>query len=387
AKARAEAEAAARVEAEARAKAEEAERIKAAQIAKARAEAEAAARTEAVARAKAEEAERIKAAQIAKARAEAEAAAKAEEIERAKADAVAKAEAKKHEIKVTTAAIDSSAVSAKIVSSDGRFEKLISGVVRDTQSGLDWYAGPDKNTGWDDAKQWVAGLMVDGGGWRMPAMEELKGLYQKGAGSRNMTSLLETTGWLVWSGKTAAIASFDIRASALDFDDGTELADRQGNSNFKRGFAVRATPKLTTAAIDSSAVSAKIVSSDGRFEKLISGVVRDTQSGLDWYAGPDKDNSKNDANQWAAGLSIDGGGWRMPTRAELKGIYQKGAGSRNMTPLLETTGWLLWSGETGIGPGGGDVNAWAVDFGDGREVLERRNNSSYMRGFAVRSRR
>ncbi len=154
-------------------KAEEIEKAKAAQIAKTRAEAEERARTEAAAKAKTDA--------IAKAKAE--------------ADAIAKAETKKHELKIITAAIDPAVVSPKNVASDGRFEKLASGVVRDTQSGLEWYAGPDKNTDWNDAKNWVAGLKVEGGNWRMPTRTELKGLYQKGAGSRNMTSLLETTGW------------------------------------------------------------------------------------------------------------------------------------------------------------------------------------------------
>lgn len=53
-----------------------------------------------------------------------------------------------------------------------------------------------------------------------------------------------------------------------------------------------------------------------------------------------------------------------------------------MTPLLETTGWLVWSGET-AGPGG----VRALDFDNGLELLDRRDNSIYKRGFAVRSRR
>jgi hypothetical protein len=202
--------------------------------------------------AKAEEIEMAKAAQTAKAKAEAEERARTESAAKAKADAIAKAEARKHELKITTAAIDPAVVSSTGVASDGRFEKLGSGVVRDTKSGLDWYAGPDKNTDWNDAKQWAAGLRVDGGGWRMPKRTELKGLYQKGAGSRNMTPLLETTGWLVWSGETSTnIASSGGGASldagwALDFDDGRDLLATRGDSNYKRIFAVRSTPNPST---------------------------------------------------------------------------------------------------------------------------------------------
>ncbi|OQW97511.1 MAG: hypothetical protein BWK74_06220, partial [Desulfobacteraceae bacterium A6] len=176
-KAKAEAEQIARAKAEAiaRAKAKEIEKAKAEQIAKAKAEETAKAKAEEIEKAKAEQVAKAKAEEIVKAKtkadaaAKAEAIAKAEETFKAKAEhiAKAKAEAKQHGLKATTAAIDPAVVSTKIVAPDGRFEKFASGVVRDTQSGLDWYAGPDKNTSQADAKHWIAGLRVDGGGWRM----------------------------------------------------------------------------------------------------------------------------------------------------------------------------------------------------------------------------
>jgi hypothetical protein len=281
--------------------------------------------------------------------------------------------------KTATAAIDQAIVSSKSVASDGRFEKLASGVVRDTKSGLDWYAGPDKNTGWDEVKEWVAGLKVDGGGWRIPTITELKSIYQKGSGSRNMTAQLETTGWLIWSIPTGSRG-----AAFLDFGNGFEDNSYRNEPIYKRGFAVRSTPKTATAAIDPAVVSPKIVSSDGRFEKLASGVVRDTKSGLDWYAGPDKDTGWDDAKNWVAGLKVDGGGWRMPKLEELKGLYQKGSGSRNMTPLLETTGWWVWSGQYD----GFSFIGMSLNFDDGSELRNEKINSSFhKRGFAVRSRK
>jgi len=257
--------------------------------------------------------------------------------------------------------------------------------VRDTQSGLDWYAGPDKNTSWDDAKSWVANLRVDSGGWRMPTRTELKGLYQKGAGSRNMTPLMETTGWWVWSGETTG-TGLPITGSngawALDCDYGSETWFNRTDSSYKRVFAARSTSKPSTAGIDPAVVGTTGIASDGRFKKLGSGVVRDTQSGLDWYAGPDKNTSWDDAKSWVANLRVDGGGWRMPTIEELKGLYRKGTGSRNMTSLLETTGWWVWSEET-AGPG----HVRALDFDNDVALLDRRDNSIHKRGFAVRSRK
>ena len=56
-----------------------------------------------------------------------------------------------------------------------RFIANNSGVVKDTKTGLEWYAGPDESTTWDGAKRGVASLTKDefaGEGWRMPTNEE-----------------------------------------------------------------------------------------------------------------------------------------------------------------------------------------------------------------------
>ena len=88
---------------------------------------------------------------------------------------------------------------------DGTFVVYTKGIVMDTITGLEWKAGPDKDTGWDEARSWVQSLNRDGGNWRMPTVDELEGLYKKGMGSHNITSLLKATSgeylW-VWSGET-----------------------------------------------------------------------------------------------------------------------------------------------------------------------------------------
>ena len=75
--------------------------------------------------------------------------------------------------------------------------------------------------------------------------------------------------------------------------------------------------------------------------------------------------------------------WRMPTMDELEGLYQKGKGTRNMCPLLKTTGWWVWSGEIKD-----SSSAWYFYFfGDGRKGWYDHDHSSYGRAFAVRSRK
>jgi len=112
------------------------------------------------------------------------------------------------------------------------------------------------------------------------------------------------------------------------------------------------------------------------------GIVMDKNTGLEWLAGPDRDTTWDKGKSWVENLTVAGGGWRMPTRKELKALYQKGAGTRNMTKLLKTTGWYVWSGETKD-----SSSAWVFGFGDGGEGWGSRNGSHHGRGFAVRSRR
>ena len=121
---------------------------------------------------------------------------------------------------------------------DGAFIVYANGIVKDTKTGLQWKAGPDKDMDWNEAKSWVENLNIDGGGWRMPTMKELEGLYKKGMGSHNLTSLLLNTTskhlW-VWSGET----KIWWKAGIFDFRNGYRgWYDRSG-SYTDRAFAVR----------------------------------------------------------------------------------------------------------------------------------------------------
>jgi Caspase domain/Protein of unknown function (DUF1566) len=120
------------------------------------------------------------------------------------------------------------------------------------------------------------------------------------------------------------------------------------------------------------------------FKSFASGVVYDKTTGLEWYAGPDKATNWFEAKKWVESLNVAGGGWRMPTREELKTLYKKGVGERNMTPLMKNTGWWVWSGEIT-----GSSEAWLFYFIFGRESTRSLSDSNLEdgRGFAVRSRR
>jgi len=138
-------------------------------------------------------------------------------------------------------------------------------------------------------------------------------------------------------------------------------------------------PPLKVAAIDPKD---REVDRDDHYIAYASGVVRDTKTGLEWVAGPDRAVTWYKAKLWIESLKVAGGGWRMPTTEGLKTLYQKGKGDRNMTPLLKITGWWVWSGETK-----GSSSARIFNFYYGYRNWLYRNFSDSERAFAVRSRR
>ena len=126
-------------------------------------------------------------------------------------------------------------------------------------------------------------------------------------------------------------------------------------------------------------------SSDGRYTKDSDGVITDNRSGLQWYVGPDSDTDWNAAKQWVESLRVSGGGWRMPSRGELRSLSQKGARSGEpeyLPPIFKTSGWFVWSGKTS-----GSSDAWYFLFCYGKEYRDYRSHGSCYRAFAVRSRR
>jgi hypothetical protein len=123
-------------------------------------------------------------------------------------------------------------------------------VYYDKKMGLEWLAGPDKPTNWYAAKKWVLSLHdFAGGGWRMPTLEELRTLYQKGE-KCHIKPFLITTGCWVWSGETKGSSlawGYDyhyepgssIFSGGSGSSTGTATLNRDDSTDDTRGFAVR----------------------------------------------------------------------------------------------------------------------------------------------------
>ena len=87
----------------------------------------------------------------------------------------------------------------------------------------------------------------------------------------------------------------------------------------------------------------EVVGHDSNFISYSNGIVEDTNTGLEWVAGPDVDTSYYKAAAWARNLDIAGGGWRMPRAKELSTLYRKPGALNSITPLLKTTGTHVWT--------------------------------------------
>ncbi|MDJ0990762.1 MAG: hypothetical protein QNI85_12175, partial [Desulfobacterales bacterium] len=90
-------------------------------------------------------------------------------------------------------------MAAEIVATDGNLVRESTGAIYDTDTGLEWYPGPDRGMTWEEARNWVAGLETLGGGWRMPERKELGALHRTGDGVRNLTPLIPSSGYWFWA--------------------------------------------------------------------------------------------------------------------------------------------------------------------------------------------
>jgi len=99
---------------------------------------------------------------------------------------------------------------------------------------------------------------------------------------------------------------------------------------------------ILLAAGAALADSSEVIGCDGDFVAYANGVVADTRTGLEWLAGPDVDTSYHRAVEWVRGLTVAGGGWRMPTAKDLRTLYRTPGVLSSITPLLRTRGIHVW---------------------------------------------
>ena len=118
-----------------------------------------------------------------------------------------------------------------------------------------------------------------------------------------------------------------------------------------------------------------------RFDISDQKVIKDSQTGLEWYLGPNADTDWQGASSWATNLADAGGGWRMPSRAELKGIFLPDYKAEyKIDPIFHLKVCCVWAEEED-----GPKSAWNFGFTLGDEAANPRYVTSSRRALAVRS--
>jgi hypothetical protein len=126
----------------------------------------------------------------------------------------------------------------------------------------------------------------------------------------------------------------------------------------------------------------EIVARDSRYVIFADKVICDCFSGLEWLAGPAKDMSWEEGHKWTKGLATGGGGWRLPTLNELRGLFKMNKKGDNISPLFGISTTDVWSCETED-----ESSAWGFNFLPGNKFWTSKTLSRRFRVLAVRRRK
>lgn len=112
------------------------------------------------------------------------------------------------------------------------------------------------------------------------------------------------------------------------------------------------------------------------------GVIFDPRTGLEWGRAPKEEMTWAEASRYVQKLSLAGGGWRLPTRAELRGLYETGEIGCGIGDDI-TGGTWVWSSELDE-----FSHAWGFDLDNGKEGRFFYDHPNFKgSALAVRSRR
>ena len=125
----------------------------------------------------------------------------------------------------------------------------------------------------------------------------------------------------------------------------------------------------------------EIVARDGRYVAFANRVICDCFSGLEWLPGPDKDMSWEEGLRFVKELSTGGGGWRLPTLNELRGLFKMNKNRDNLSPLFKISMTDVWSCESQD-----ESSAWGFNFLPGNQFWTCKTLSRRFRVLAVRQR-
>jgi len=86
------------------------------------------------------------------------------------------------------------------------------------------------------------------------------------------------------------------------------------------GYTKQLDPLVVAFALSGTGVLVDLKHHGDRFELSNDEIIRDSQTDREWYIGPPEEVGYAQALRWVQGLAVGGGGWRLPTAEEAKGI-------------------------------------------------------------------
>lgn len=240
------------------------------------------------------------------------------------------------------------------------------GVVLDRVTGLMWQRDVKGRYDWAAAKTYCTGLTLAGhSDWRLPTEVELFSLVDFTVAPPNPT--LDATAFpdtatepMFWS---SLPASGGVAAWGVSFQDGT--ADYQQVTNSQQVRCVRG----PSASIPPAHYT------------IAGGTVTDNFTRLVWQqAANTAGASWAGAKTYCAGLTLAGGGWRVPSMKELMTLVDWGAAypgpTVDATAFPDTPNVEFWSSSH---VAGNSPNAWGIFFWDGHSGNDDASNSHPVR--------
>jgi hypothetical protein len=221
--------------------------------------------------------------------------------------------------------------------------------VTDDVTGLIWQRNVDPGSfTWDDAKQYCACLTVDGvAGWRLPSRIELASIadWTKASPAIDSVAFPDTPSESFWA--SSPLTGDPGLSYIVDFASGhTSYSDM--------GYTYRA--RCVRSPEGASAPPARYT--------IANGTVLDTRTLLTWQQmNPPEQYSLNDATDYCAGLSLNGGGWRVPGIGELQTLVDDSTNpSIDGTAFPMTPSEYFWSSSVVVSD---PARFWTCFFSNG----------------------
>jgi type II secretory pathway pseudopilin PulG len=247
---------------------------------------------------------------------------------------------------------------------------------------------PGGGVNWNDATEYCRAMTLGGfTGWRLPSIDELKGMWDPSSEQRaKIKKPLELSGFSVWSGTISGSSE----AWDFYFVDGSRNSIHLATSGTLRALCVRGSAvdsSVTKGVTVGSGTRAPVVSTDTK-EK---GYWVDPETRLMWTV---KDNGSNinwnHADAYCRGMTLGGlTGWRLASIDELQRLYDPSVSGRpwhgnpkyaiKIKEPIQLSGPWVWSGTKN-----GSSAAWDQGFYDGRRLSVPLVNSIPDRALCVR---